>query len=166
MSLLVVGLSHRSAPVSVLVINENEREHDITEPVCKFLAAKIKTDEIASVIKQEIEQYAAQLEVSEVGRVVEVGDGIARIYGLSNAMAGELLEFQSSEGSVMGQVFAATMVLDYYTGLAREFAFEERRAGVLSREIDERDHRPGTPDAEPTPLKLWPRPKGPPTPSR
>ena len=36
--------------------------------------------------------------------VVEVGDGIARIYGLSNAMAGELLEFQSSEGAVMGQV--------------------------------------------------------------
>jgi F-type H+-transporting ATPase subunit alpha len=66
---------------------------------------KIKTDEIASVIKQEIEQYSAQLEVSEVGRVVEVGDGIARIYGLSNAMAGELLEFQSSEGAVMGQVF-------------------------------------------------------------
>lgn len=66
---------------------------------------KIKTDEIASVIKQEIEQYATELEVSEVGRVVEVGDGIARIYGLSNAMAGELLEFQSSEGAVMGQVF-------------------------------------------------------------
>jgi F-type H+-transporting ATPase subunit alpha len=66
---------------------------------------KIKTDEVASVIKKEIEQYAAELEVSEVGRVVEVGDGIARIYGLSNAMAGELLEFQSSEGAVMGQVF-------------------------------------------------------------
>jgi hypothetical protein len=66
---------------------------------------KIKTDEIASVIKQEIEQYSAELEVSEVGRVVEVGDGIARIYGLSNAMAGELLEFQTSDGAVMGQVF-------------------------------------------------------------
>ncbi|MCC6659669.1 MAG: F0F1 ATP synthase subunit alpha [Phycisphaerales bacterium] len=66
---------------------------------------KIKTDEIASVIKQEIEQYAAELEVSEVGRVVEVGDGIARIYGLSSAMAGELLEFQAESGSVMGQVF-------------------------------------------------------------
>ena len=66
---------------------------------------KIKTDEIASVIKQEIEQYTAQMEVSEVGRVVEVGDGIARIYGLSNAMAGELLEFQTSQGAVMGQVF-------------------------------------------------------------
>ncbi len=66
---------------------------------------KIKTDEIASVIKQEIAQFEAQLEVSEVGRVVEIGDGIARIYGLGNAMAGELLEFQSSKGAVMGQVF-------------------------------------------------------------
>ena len=66
---------------------------------------KIKTDEIASVIKREIEQFATELEVSEVGRVIEVGDGIARVYGLSNAMAGELLEFQTSEGGVMGQVF-------------------------------------------------------------
>ena len=65
---------------------------------------KIKTDEITSVIKQEIAQYSAELEVSEVGRVVEVGDGIARIYGLSTAMAGELVEFQTSEGAVMGQV--------------------------------------------------------------
>ena len=70
---------------------------------------KIKTDEIASVIKQEIENYASQLEVSEVGRVVEVGDGIARIYGLSNAMASELLEFQTESGSVMGQVFNLEM---------------------------------------------------------
>ena len=66
---------------------------------------KIKTDEITSVIKQEIAQYAQELEISEVGRVVEVGDGIARIYGLSKAMAGELLEFQTSDGAVMGQVF-------------------------------------------------------------
>ncbi len=65
---------------------------------------KIKTDEIASVIKQEIEQFASELEVSEVGRVVTVGDGIAQIYGLSKAMAGELLEFQTSAGGVMGQV--------------------------------------------------------------
>ncbi|MCC6428159.1 MAG: F0F1 ATP synthase subunit alpha [Phycisphaerales bacterium] len=66
---------------------------------------KIKTDEIASVIRQEIEQYSSDLEVSEVGRVVEIGDGIARIYGLSKAMAGELLEFQTADGAVMGQVF-------------------------------------------------------------
>ncbi len=65
---------------------------------------KIKTDEITSVIKQEIEQFAGDLEISEVGRVVEVGDGIARIYGLSNAMAGEMLEFQTQSGVAMGQV--------------------------------------------------------------
>ncbi|MEZ6318688.1 MAG: hypothetical protein R3B49_08045 [Phycisphaerales bacterium] len=59
---------------------------------------KIRTDEITSVIKQEIAQFASELEVSEVGRVVEVGDGIARIYGLSKAMAGELVEFQTEHG--------------------------------------------------------------------
>ncbi len=66
---------------------------------------KIKTDEITSIIKQEIAQYANELEISEVGRVVEVGDGIARVYGLSKAMAGEMLEFQTAKGNVMGQVF-------------------------------------------------------------
>ncbi|MHC4711518.1 MAG: F0F1 ATP synthase subunit alpha, partial [Planctomycetota bacterium] len=65
---------------------------------------KIKTDEITSVIKQEIEQFSSELEITQVGRVVEVGDGIARIYGLSHSMAGELLEFDTSEGAVMGQV--------------------------------------------------------------
>ena len=64
---------------------------------------KIKTDEITSVIKQEIEQFTSELEISEVGQVVEVGDGIARIYGLSNCMAGELLEFETNDGVVMGQ---------------------------------------------------------------
>lgn len=62
---------------------------------------KIKTEEITSVIKQEIEQYSAELDVSEVGRVVQVGDGVAQIYGLSNCMASELLEIETSEGSVM-----------------------------------------------------------------
>ncbi|MCC6322012.1 MAG: F0F1 ATP synthase subunit alpha [Phycisphaerales bacterium] len=66
---------------------------------------KIRTDEITSIIKQEIAQYSQELEISEVGRVIEVGDGIARIYGLSKAMAGEMLEFQTTHGSVMGQVF-------------------------------------------------------------
>jgi F-type H+-transporting ATPase subunit alpha len=66
---------------------------------------KIKTDEITSVIKQEIAQFSSELEISEVGRVIEIGDGIARIYGLSKAMAGELLEFQTKSGAVMGQVF-------------------------------------------------------------
>ena len=67
---------------------------------------KINTDEITSVIKQEIAQYDAELEISEVGKVLEVGDGIARVYGLANARASEMLEFEAEGGgTVMGQVF-------------------------------------------------------------
>ena len=61
---------------------------------------KIKTDEITSVIKKEIEQFSQKLEVSEVGQVVEVGDGIARVYGLSKVMSGELLEFDAEGGEI------------------------------------------------------------------
>ena len=63
---------------------------------------KFKVEEITSVIKQEIAQFQSELDISEVGRVLEVGDGIARIYGLNNAMAGELLRFENGE---YGQVF-------------------------------------------------------------
>jgi F-type H+-transporting ATPase subunit alpha len=62
----------------------------------------INVAEITSVLKKEIANFENRLQVNEVGTVVEVGDGIARIYGLQNAMAGELLEF---ENGGMGQVF-------------------------------------------------------------
>src|SRR5215212_11588867 len=62
----------------------------------------INVAEITSVLKREIQAFEQKLTVSEVGTVIEVGDGIARVYGLRNAMAGELLEFQNG---VMGQVF-------------------------------------------------------------
>ncbi len=62
---------------------------------------KIKAEEITSVIRKQIEEYRSQLDVAEVGTVLEVGDGIARIYGLANAMSGEMLQF---EGGVQGQV--------------------------------------------------------------
>jgi F-type H+-transporting ATPase subunit alpha len=81
---------------------------------------KFKVDEIASVIREEIAQYRGEIEVAEVGKVLEVGDGIARIYGLSNAMAGEMLEFQ--DGTI-GQVFnleesaIGAVVLGDYLGL-------------------------------------------------
>src|ERR1044071_7709360 len=54
---------------------------------------KFNADEIASVIQAEIENFNSTVDVSEVGTVLEVGDGIARIYGLSNIMAGEMVEF-------------------------------------------------------------------------
>ncbi|MCL2426199.1 MAG: F0F1 ATP synthase subunit alpha [Oscillospiraceae bacterium] len=55
----------------------------------------LRPDEISSVIKQQIHAYSAKLDVSEAGSVIQVGDGIARVYGLDNAMSGELLEFSS-----------------------------------------------------------------------
>src|SRR5918996_1541839 len=54
---------------------------------------KFNSDEIASVIQQEIENFASQIDVRDVGRVLEVGDGIARVYGLSGVMAQEMVEF-------------------------------------------------------------------------
>ena len=58
----------------------------------------IRPDEISNIIRQQIEQYDQDVKVSNVGTVLQVGDGIARIYGLEKAMAGELLEFE--DGSV------------------------------------------------------------------
>jgi len=55
----------------------------------------LRPEEISSVIKEQIKQYKNQLEISNFGTVIQVGDGIARVYGLENCMSGELLEFPS-----------------------------------------------------------------------
>ncbi|MEE8510852.1 MAG: F0F1 ATP synthase subunit alpha, partial [candidate division NC10 bacterium] len=54
--------------------------------------AQIRADEISQIIKEQLKGYEAAMEVAEVGTVIEVGDGIARIYGLEKVMAGELVE--------------------------------------------------------------------------
>ena len=61
----------------------------------------LRPEEISSVIKDQIKRYASQMEVSNVGTVIQVADGIARVHGLENAMQGELLEFP---GEVYGMV--------------------------------------------------------------
>ncbi len=61
----------------------------------------LRPEEISSVIKEQIKRYAGELEVSQVGTVIQVADGIARVHGLENAMQGELLEFP---GDVYGMV--------------------------------------------------------------
>ncbi len=61
----------------------------------------LRPEEISSVIKEQIKNYSTQLEVSDVGTVIQVADGIARVHGLENAMQGELLEFP---GGVYGMV--------------------------------------------------------------
>ena len=61
----------------------------------------LRPEEISSVIKEQMKQYSVKLETSDVGTVIQVADGIARIYGLEKAMQGELLEFP---GGVYGMV--------------------------------------------------------------
>ena len=61
----------------------------------------IRPEEISAILREQIERYQSEVEVSNVGSVIYVGDGIARIYGLQGAMAGELLEFP---GGTVGMV--------------------------------------------------------------
>ena len=84
----------------------------------------LRPEEISSVIKEQIKNYTAKLETTDVGTVIQVADGIARIHGLENAMQGELLEFP-------GEVYGMVMNL------------EEDNVGVLllgdSRAVNEGD---------------------------
>jgi F-type H+/Na+-transporting ATPase subunit alpha len=80
----------------------------------------IKAGEISEIIKRQLAGYEAEVDVHEVGRVIEVGDGIARIYGLDKAMAGELLSFP---GDVVGMVLnleedqVGAVILGDFTGI-------------------------------------------------
>ena len=93
---------------------------------------KFKVDEISSVISEEIRNYRTEVDLSEVGRVLEVGDGIARVYGLGNALAGEQLQFANGE---FGQVFnleessVGVVIFGDYLGIKE--GDEVRRTGEL-----------------------------------
>jgi F-type H+-transporting ATPase subunit alpha len=93
---------------------------------------KFKVDEIASVIEEEIRQYRSEVDLAEVGKVLEVGDGIARVYGLSAAMAGERVEFANGAA---GQVFnleetsVGVVILGDYLGIKE--GDQVRRSGEL-----------------------------------
>ena len=65
----------------------------------------LRPDEVSSIIKQQIQSYSTKMDVAEAGSVIHVGDGIARVYGLNNAMSGELLEFP-------GELFGIALNLD------------------------------------------------------
>jgi F-type H+-transporting ATPase subunit alpha len=79
---------------------------------------KFKADEISSVIQREIEQFAPDVTTSEVGQVLEVGDGIARVYGLSGLMSGEMVTFENGVKGIalnLEESSVGVMVLGDYT---------------------------------------------------
>jgi F-type H+/Na+-transporting ATPase subunit alpha len=94
---------------------------------------KFKADEITSVLAEEIRNFGARLDTREVGRVLEVGDGIARVYGLSGIMSGEMVEF--TKAKVRGLTFnleensVGIIVLGDYLGI--EEGDEVRALGTL-----------------------------------
>ncbi|HWY86298.1 MAG TPA: F0F1 ATP synthase subunit alpha, partial [Gemmataceae bacterium] len=96
---------------------------------------RFKADEIISVLANEISQYESKLDTREVGRVLEVGDGIARVYGLSGVMAGEMLEFTKTK--VRGLAFnleensVGVIILGEYLQIAE--GDEVRTTGQLLR---------------------------------
>src|SRR3954468_16458384 len=93
---------------------------------------RFKVDEIASVIEEEIRKYRTEVDLSEVGKVLEVGDGIARIYGLTGAMAGERLEFANGaqgQGVSLEESSVGAVVLGDYLGIKE--GDEVRRSGEL-----------------------------------
>ena len=66
--------------------------------------AEIKPSEVTAILRQQLQNYDAKAELAEVGTVLIVGDGIARVYGLENAQSGELVVFEKEEGNIMGIV--------------------------------------------------------------
>ncbi|MBW7454320.1 F0F1 ATP synthase subunit alpha [Paenibacillus sepulcri] len=80
----------------------------------------IRPDEISTLIKQQIEQFKSEIQVVDVGTVIQVGDGIARVHGLENCMAGELLEFSNG---VIGMALnleesnVGVVIMGPYTGI-------------------------------------------------
>ena len=79
---------------------------------------KFKADEISSVIQREIEQFSPEVTTSEVGQVLEVGDGIARVYGLSGLMSGEMVSFENGVKGIalnLEESSVGVMVLGDYT---------------------------------------------------
>ena len=93
---------------------------------------KFKVDEIASVIAEEIKQYRSEADLAEVGTVLEVGDGIARVYGLTDAMASEKVTFANgASGQVLNleESSVGVVILGDYLGIKE--GDEVRRTGEL-----------------------------------
>ena len=66
------------------------------------MVAKVQADEISSIIKERIENFELNVDINETGKIVSYGDGVAQVYGLTNVMAGEMVEFEDgTEGLVL-----------------------------------------------------------------
>jgi len=95
------------------------------------VATKLQADEISSLIKERIENFEIKVDIDEVGKVISIGDGIAKAYGLSNVMAGEMVEF---ENGVKGMVLNLE---EASVGIVVLGAFESIREGMSVKRLGE-----------------------------
>ena len=106
---------------------------------------KINPEEITSVLKKEIEHYRGSLSVEEEGTILEVGDGIARIYGLDNCLAGEMLEFSNgSHGLALNleESSIGAVILGEYLDLREGAAARRQQTRQGVTQIDDWLDRP------------------------
>jgi F-type H+-transporting ATPase subunit alpha len=73
------------------------------------MSVKIQADEISSIIKERIENFELNVDVNETGKIISLADGIAKVYGLKNVMAGELVEFENGEKGLAANLEESTV---------------------------------------------------------
>ncbi len=98
------------------------------------MVAKIKADEISSIIKERIDNFELNVDVDETGKVISYADGVARVYGLSNVMAGEMVEFEEgTKGLALNLEDASVGVVILGSGDALKEGMSVKRLGKLLR---------------------------------
>jgi F-type H+-transporting ATPase subunit alpha len=101
--------------------------------------AEVRPDEVSAILRQQLSNFKSEAELEEVGTVLQVGDGVARIYGLSKAQAGELIEFENGlQGLVLNleeDNVGAVMLGDYSE--IREGATVRRTNKIASIKVGE-----------------------------
>ena len=98
------------------------------------MGAKMKADEISSIIKERIENFDLNVDVEETGKVISTADGIANVYGLKNVMAGEMVEFESGErGMALNLEESSVGIVILGTGKGIHEGSSVKRLGRLLR---------------------------------
>jgi F-type H+/Na+-transporting ATPase subunit alpha len=98
------------------------------------VVAKVQADEISSIIKERIENFELNVDINETGKIVSYGDGVAKVYGLSNAMAGEMVEFENGlQGLVLNLEESSVGVVVLGKGSALYEGMSVKRLGKLLR---------------------------------
>jgi F-type H+-transporting ATPase subunit alpha len=98
------------------------------------VVAKIQADEISSIIKERIDNFELSVDINETGKIVSYADGVARVYGLSNVMAGEMVEFEEgTRGLVMNLEESTVGVVILGAGAMLKEGLSVKRLGRLLR---------------------------------